>query len=1087
MVSFQKVIIIIILLVGTITVQAQKKHLKTSKNNDIAQAIDGLKFRSLGPAFSSGRIADFAVNPDNPAEYFVATAAGHVWKTDNNGISFKPVFDKYGVYSTSCIVFSPQNTNTVWLGTGENNHQRDLGYGNGVYKSVDGGKSWKNMGLKKSYHIGMIDIDPRDDNTVLVAAEGSIWGPGGERGLYKTTDGGKTWKKVLNISENTGVNNVVRDPQNPEILYATSEQRRRHVFTHISGGPESKVYKSVDGGETWRKIMKGLPKVDIGGMGIAISPVNPNIVYLIIEAAEGKSGFFRSTDKGESWQRMSNYHSSGQYYNEIYCDPKDVNKVYSPQTYTRYTEDGGKTWQKFGLKNKHVDDHALWINPNNTKHILIGGDGGVYVTYDGGQTFRHISNLPVVQFYRVYLDNAKPFYNIYGGTQDNNSYGGPSRSIRAEGIYKSDWTVTVGGDGFWGAVDPTNPNIVYSEYQYGNLYRYDKKSGQRLKIKPIPGKNEKTFRWNWNAPFIISPHNHKRLYLAAERLFKSEDMGNSWQEISPDLTAHLDRNTWKVMGKYWSTDAVRKDVSTSLYGTLVSLDESPIQEGLIYTGSDDGVIQVTENGGQSWQKTDKFPGVPKYTYVSDIFADRFDANTVYASFDNRKRNDYKPYLLKSTDKGKTWQNITGNLPDNQAVHSISQDTQNKDLLFAGTELGIYFSVDGGQHWTQLKNGIPDVAVRDIAIQPSENDLVLATFGRGFYILDDISPLRQISKDFLQNHDSYLFPVKDALQYVQTHKKYGQGETDFYAPNPPYGAVFTYYLKQAPVSATDARRKKEKELFKKGEKIYQPTWKELHDEKLEEPSYLLFTITDNENNVVKKVVAKPLKGLHRVSWNLKYDNPFPVDENLKKFNPFEKDNFGIPVLPGTYHVKMDLYDKGQLKHLSEPVSFKVKRLKNTTLPPANDQSYKTYFTDLQHTMKQLHKLEHQVADMKKHIILMKQTALKSAKADVELMTEIQKAEKEVNKLVFVLHGVRPKASYEEIPPHKLPLDERFSRLAWAHINSTDPITETEKEQLKIVKEQIHELKPQADKILKEQVEKILQKFDEIDAPWTPGRR
>ncbi len=1087
MVSFQKVIIIIILLVGTITVQAQKKHLKTSKNNDIAQAIDGLKFRSLGPAFSSGRIADFAVNPDNPAEYFVATAAGHVWKTDNNGISFKPVFDKYGVYSTSCIVFSPQNTNTVWLGTGENNHQRDLGYGNGVYKSVDGGKSWKNMGLKKSYHIGMIDIDPRDDNTVLVAAEGSIWGPGGERGLYKTTDGGKTWKKVLNISENTGVNNVVRDPQNPEILYATSEQRRRHVFTHISGGPESKVYKSVDGGETWRKIMKGLPKVDIGGMGIAISPVNPNIVYLIIEAAEGKSGFFRSTDKGESWQRMSNYHSSGQYYNEIYCDPKDVNKVYSPQTYTRYTEDGGKTWQKFGLKNKHVDDHALWINPNNTKHILIGGDGGVYVTYDGGQTFRHISNLPVVQFYRVYLDNAKPFYNIYGGTQDNNSYGGPSRSIRAEGIYKSDWTVTVGGDGFWGAVDPTNPNIVYSEYQYGNLYRYDKKSGQRLKIKPIPGKNEKTFRWNWNAPFIISPHNHKRLYLAAERLFKSDDMGNSWQEISPDLTAHIDRNTWKVMAKYWSTDAVRKDVSTSLYGTLVSLDESPIQEGLIYTGSDDGVIQVTENGGQSWQKTDKFPGVPKYTYVSDIFADRFDANTVYASFDNRKRNDYKPYLLKSTDKGKTWQNITGNLPDNQAVHSISQDTQNKDLLFAGTELGIYFSVDGGQHWTQLKNGIPDVAVRDIAIQPSENDLVLATFGRGFYILDDISPLRQISKDFLQNHDSYLFPVKDALQYVQTHKKYGQGETDFYAPNPPYGAVFTYYLKQAPVSATDARRKKEKELFKKGEKIYQPTWKELHDEKLEEPSYLLFTITDNENNVVKKVVAKPLKGLHRVSWNLKYDNPFPVDENLKKFNPFEKDNFGIPVLPGTYHVKMDLYDKGQLKHLSEPVSFKVKRLKNTTLPPANDQSYKTYFTDLQHTMKQLHKLEHQVADMKKHIILMKQTALKSAKADVELMTEIQKAEKEVNKLVFVLHGVRPKASYEEIPPHKLPLDERFSRLAWAHINSTDPITETEKEQLKIVKEQIHELKPQADKILKEQVEKILQKFDEIDAPWTPGRR
>jgi len=1085
--TFQKLIIALLLTAIPATMPAQKTHKKKPKDKTIDKAIGGLKFRSIGPAFSSGRVSDFAVNPDNPAEYFVATAAGHVWKTDNNGISFKPVFDKYGAYSTGYIVIAPHNHNIVWLGTGENNHQRDLGYGNGVYKSLDGGKSWKNMGLKKSFHIGMIDIDPRDDNTVMVAAEGSIWGPGGDRGLYKTTDGGKTWKKVLSISENTGVNNVVRDPQNPDILYATSEQRRRHVFTHISGGPESKVYKSEDGGETWRVIMKGLPKVDIGGMGIAVSPVDTNVVYLIMEAAEGKSGFFRSTDKGESWQRMSNYHSSGQYFNEIYCDPKNVDKVYSTQTYTQYTEDGGKTWQKFGIKNRHVDDHALWIDPINTKHILIGGDGGVYVTYDGGQTFRHISNLPVVQFYRVYVDNATPFYNVYGGTQDNNSYGGPSRSIRAEGVNKSDWVVTVGGDGFWGAVDPINPNIVYSEYQYGNLYRYDKKSGQRLKIKPVPGKNEKTFRWNWSTPFIISPHNHKRLYLGAERLFKSDDMGNSWQEISPDLTAHLDRNTWKVMGKYWSAEAVRKDVSTSLFGTLVSLDESPVQESLIYTGSDDGVIQVTENGGKIWRKIDKFPGVPQYTYVSDVFADRFNANTVYASFDNRKRNEFKPYLLKSTDKGKTWQNIAGDLPKNQVVHSISQDTKNKNLLFAGTELGIYFSVDGGKHWTQLKNGIPDVAVRDITIQARENDLVLATFGRGFYILDDISPLRQISKEFLQNNNSYLFPVKDALQYVQTHKKYGQGETDFYAPNPPYGAVFTYYLKEAPQSTMETRRKKEKELFKKGEKIKQPTWKELYDEKLEEPSYLLFTITDDENNEVKKVVAKPQKGIHRVSWNLKYDNPFPVDEDLKKFNPFEKDNFGIPVLPGTYHVKMDLYDKGQLKSLIAPVSFKVKRLNNTTLSPADDKEFKVYFTELQHTVKLLHKLEHQVAKMKKQITLMKQTAIKSAKAGPGLMTEIQKAEKAINKLVFALHGVRPKASYEEIPPHKLPLDERFSRLAWVHINSTDPITTTEKNQLKIVKEQIQELKPQADKIQKEQIDKISEKLDIIDAPWTPGRK
>jgi len=1065
---------------------AAQKDKKNKKKDVISQAIGGLKFRSIGPDFTSGRISDFAVNPDNPAEYYVATSVGHVWKTENNGITFKPVFDNYGAYAMGCIVMAPQNTNILWLGTGENNHQRDLGYGNGVYKSVDGGKTWQNMGLKKSYHIGGISIDPRDYNTVLVAAEGSIWGPGGDRGLHKTTDGGKTWKKVLDISENTGVNNVVRDPENPDVLYATSEQRRRHVFTHISGGPESKVYKSEDGGETWREIMKGLPKVDIGGMGICVSPADTNVVYLIMEAQYGKSGFYRSTDKGESWIKMSDYHSSGQYYNEIVCDPKDVDKVYSPQTRTKYTEDGGKTWKTLNLKDKHVDDHALWINPENTDHLLIGCDGGVYVTYDSGKNYRKMTGLPIVQFYRVYLDNAEPFYNVYGGTQDNNSIGGPSRSIRAEGVHKSDWVVTLGGDGFWGAVDPKNPNIVYSEYQYGNLYRYDKKSGQRLKIKPILGKDELTYRWNWNAPFIISPHNYKRLYIAAERLFKSEDRGNSWQVISPDLTAQIDRNTWQVMGKYWPAEAVRKDVSTSLYGTLVSLDESPVHEGLLYTGSDDGVIQVSDNGGKTWYKIDKFSGVPKYTYVSDIFADRFDKNTVYVAFDNRKRNDFKPYLLKSTDLGRTWQSITGNLPEDQAVHSISQDPENSNLLFAGTELGIYFTLDGGKNWTKIKNGMPDISVKDIAIQKRENDLVLATFGRGFYILDDYSPLRKLNKNFLETNEAYLFPVKDALQYIQTHKKYGQGATEYFAKNPPFGAIFTYYLKDTPVSSTDGRRKKEKDLFKKGEKINQPSWKELYEEKLEESSYLLFTITDKDGESVKKITAKPQKGIYRVNWNLKYDNPFPVDENLKKFNPFEKDEFGIPVLPGTYYVKMNLYDKGKLKSLTKPIPFQVKRLNNTTFKPENNLAFKKYFSELQSVLKQVHKLSKHVSQMKKEITLMKQTALRSAKADTGLMSDIQQAEKQINEFVFKFNGVPAKASYEEIPPHKLPLNERLSRLAWTHINSTDPVTQTEKEQLEILKEIYKELQPQVEQFNKGVMQKLKEKFDEIEAPWTPGR-
>ncbi len=517
----------------TININAQKKKNKKEEKKDKPAMLNpstysGLKWRSIGPAYASGRIADFAVNPKNHSEWYVGVASGNIWKTTNNGQTFKPIFDKYGSYSIGALALDPSNPNIIWAGTGENNHQRALGYGDGVYKSLDGGKSWENMGLKESRQIGMITIDPRNTDIVFVAAEGSAWGPGGDRGLYKTIDGGKIWKKVLNISENTGVNNVIIDPCKPDILYATSEQRRRHVHTKIGGGPESAIYKSTDGGENWRKLKSGLPTDHIGGMGIAVSSVNSNYVYAIIEAEGETGGFFRSTDKGESWNKMSSHASSGQYYNEIYCDPVDVNKVYSVETFTHVTTDGGKSWKRLSTKTRHVDDHALWIDPSNTEHHLIGGDGGVYETFNGGENYRHISNLPVTQYYRVYLDNAFPFYNVYGGTQDNNSMGGPSKTTSSVGVSSGEWYATLGGDGFWGMVDPEDPNIIYSEYQYGNIYRYDKKSGERLYIKPQPKKGELTYKWNWNAPFTISPHNNKRLYIAANKVFKSDDRGQYW-------------------------------------------------------------------------------------------------------------------------------------------------------------------------------------------------------------------------------------------------------------------------------------------------------------------------------------------------------------------------------------------------------------------------------------------------------------------------------------------------------------------------------------------------------------------------------
>ncbi len=675
------------------------------------------------------------------------------------------------------------------------------------------------MGLKESRQIGMIAIDPRNSDVVYVAAEGSAWGPGGERGLYKTTDGGNTWTKVLNISENTGINNVILDPRNPDVVYATSEQRRRHVYTKISGGPESAVYKSKDGGKTFEKIMKGLPGGHIGGMGMAISPVNPDVLYLIVEAAGESSGFFRSENRGASWEKMSSYNASGQYYNEIVCDPVDVNRVFSMETVSQVTTDGGKTWRAVGNNERHVDDHAMWIDPANTKHWYIGGDGGIYETFDDGANYIFKSNFPVTQFYRVFADNAFPFYNVYGGTQDNNSMGGPSRSLRRDGVVNDDWYVTQGGDGFWIAVDPEDENIIYTESQYGNAARLDKKSGESVSIKPWPPKGEQTYRWNWDTPLVISHFNREHIYMAANKLFKSKDRGSSWDVISGDLTRNEDRNQFKVMDKYWSADAVAKDVSTSLWGTLVSFSESTLKDGLIYTGSDDGVVAVTTDGGKTWNMTKTFPGVPEYTYVSDVMADRFNENVVYATFNNLKSDDFKPYVLKSNDQGKTWSSISSNLPANGSVHTIAQDFVNPDLLFVGTEFSFFFSVDGGQEWIQLKGGLPTIPVRDIAIQERENDLVIATFGRGFYIIDDYTPLRHFNEK-IQASAGYIFPVKDAQMYSESRGFDNQGSMYYTAPNPAFGATFTYYVKDVPKTDKAIRTEKEKALFEKGERIPQ---------------------------------------------------------------------------------------------------------------------------------------------------------------------------------------------------------------------------------------------------------------------------
>jgi len=1068
----------------TSVMNAEKKDKKKEHGPWATSNFSGLSFRSIGPAFTSGRIADFAVNPKNTSEYYVAAASGHIWKTTNSGTTFKPVFDHHGAYSIGIVTMDPNNHNVVWAGTGERNSQRALGYGNGVYKSVDGGASWKNMGLKNSRQIGSIIVDPRNSNVVFVGALGSVWGSGGDRGVFKTEDGGKTWKNVLHISKNTGVRDVIFDPRNPDVLYATAFQQRRHVFTKIGGGPESAVYKSVDGGKTWFKIMKGLPHVDLGGLGIAISPVNHDVLYLIVEAANGKDGFFRSNNRGASWKKMSNHTSSGQYFNRIFCDPKDVNKVYSVETVSKVTLDGGKNWEPIGNNKRHVDDHAMWIDPSDTKHFLIGGDGGVYETFDGGKNYVFKSNLPITQLYRVAVDNDYPFYNVYGGTQDNSSFGGPSQTLRRTGIVNSDWFVTNGGDGFWSAIDPVEPNIVYAEAQYGNMVRYDRKSGEAIDIRPEPKEGEKTFKWNWNTPLFVSPHSHTRIYTAANKVFRSDDRGDNWTEISDDISAHIDRNTWKVMGKYWSYDAVRKDVSTSLYGMAVAMDESPVKENLLYVGTDDGLIQVSQDA-KTWKKYDEFPGVPKYTYVSDVMASKFDENVVYASFDNTKRDDFKPYLLVSKDKGESWESIANNLPKNGAVHTIQQDYKNPNLLFVGTEFGFFFSPNCGKKWIQLKSGLPDVAVEDIAIQKRENDLVIATFGRGFYILDNYTPLR-IYSDSVYNKDTFVFPIKDALMYIRKGGRYGPGSTYFAAKNPPFGATITYYLKDVPKTKEQIRHEKEKKLFKEGKKIPQPSYNELRAEKNEQKPHLIFTIFDDAGNPVRKITKPASKGIHRIAWDLRYTMPSPVSLSKNKFNPTKKTASGMLAMPGKYSVTMALYHDGNIKQLTQPVSFNAKVLKNSTLPPADRRVLVAFQKKSMNLARIVFGTQKYAEEMLHHLQLIKQTLYSTPKASPKLILQAEKIGKELKDVLFAFKGQPSRASAEEVPPAKVSLNSRLGTLIWTHWRSTAGITGNQKTAYKVLADELPPVYNKVKNIGEVEIKQLQDEMDNINAAWTPNR-
>lgn len=757
--------------------------------------FDKLRFREIGPATPSGRIDDFAVLESNPSVFYVASATGGLWKTVNNGTTFETQFTNETTSSIGDVAIAPTDANLVWVGTGENNNRQSSSWGDGVYKSTDGGKTWKNMGLRQTMHIARVIVDPMDHDVVYVAALGSLWGAGGERGVYKTTDGGLTWNRVLVTDDNTGVTELVQDPSNNKTLYAATYQRRRATFSMNGGGAGSAIWKSTDAGRTWAKLTKGIPEGPLGRIGLDVYRKNPNVLYARIEHAK-ESGTYRSDDAGASWTKMSATNPRPMYFSQIRIDPNNDQRIYVLGVSLHVSDDGGKTFSSDGARKIHVDFHAAWINPKNSDHVLLGGDGGVGISYDKSKTYVWLRNLPVSQFYHIAYDMQTP-YNVCGGLQDNNTWCGPSAVRSASGIGLDEWFVINGGDGFQAQMDPTNPRILYAESQDGRMNRIDRVTNERQTIRPEPATGEKPYRFNWDTPMVISAHNPATLFVAGNRLFKSTDRGHSWKAISGDLTTNTDRDTLDLMGVKVKDITLAKHDGVQSYSNLVTFSESPKRAGLYYTGSDDGVLSVSKDDGANWENiTKKVPGLPANTYVSRVAASRFDDGTVYATFDGHRGNDFNTYVYASKDFGQSWQSIVGDLPKGEVARTITEDLKNPEVLYLGTERGVYVSFDRGKQWQRLKANLPTVPVYEITLHPRDNAMLLATHGRGVWILDDLTPLQQFAQ--ARNTEAFLFGVRPAtiMNPAGDRSRDFEGDMAFLGENPARGATINYHLKSA---------------------------------------------------------------------------------------------------------------------------------------------------------------------------------------------------------------------------------------------------------------------------------------------------
>lgn len=1050
----------------------------------------GLEWRALGPAFKSGRISDIDWDPTDDSVWYVAVGSGGVWKTTNAGTTWTPIFDDQGAYSIGNVTVDPSNPSTIWVGTGEDVGGRHVAFGDGIYRSDDGGKTWANKGLVESQHISTIIVHPKDSNTVWAAVQGPLWNKGGERGLYMTTDGGESWEKTLGGGPWTGVTDVVIDPRDPDVLYAATWQHHRTVAAYMGGGPESGVHKSTDGGRSWEKLSTGLPTGNLGKIGLAISPQNPDVLYAAIELNRRNGGVWRSSDRGASWSKGADAVGGGtgpHYYQEIFASPHKFDRLYLVGPRVQKSEDGGKTFETMPSRQQHSDIHAIVFDPTDPDYIMMGSDGGLYESFDLGENWRYHMNLPVTQFYKLAVDDALPFYNIYGGTQDNNTQGGPSRTDNIHGIRNSDWEVIRGGDGHQPATEPGNPNIVYAESQNGNINRIDRSTGEYVRIKPQPAPGDPPERFNWDSPILVSPHKPTRLYFASQRVWRSEDRGDDWTAISGDLTRNEDRMVLPLMDQTWSWDAPWDQDAMSDYNTITSLAESPLEEGLLYAGTDDGLIQVSDNGGESWRAVEvgSLPGVPATAFVNDLRADLHDADTVYVALDNHKYGDFSPYLLVSRNRGRSWTAITGGIPDRHLVWRLVQDHERASLMFAATEFGVFMTLNGGEHWEKFSAGIPPIAIRDITIQRRENDLVAASFGRGFFVLDDYSALRAVEEDTL-DEEAVLFDTRDAHWYfprkvMATTSMGSEGNQQYFADNPPFGAVLTYHLAEGYETLEQQRQEAEKAALDDDRSVRFPGWDAIEAERREAAPALKLVIRDAQGNVIRRIDAPASKGFHRVAWNLRHPYYGSIETpGDSRGNPPS----GFMVMPGTYTAALVLMKDGDSRTLTDPVTFDVNRLYTPKLEGAPLEEVVAFWESYASLAGQISAARYALADTVADVELLQNTLTATPSAPGNLDRRVHDLRQELYELDRQLTGDKSRNAIGAYDIHR-PTDF-LSYVSSGVSNSTYGPTPAHRRSLQYAADTFAPIRERLNAIMEEDVPGLREELRKAGAPWGPGQ-